>query len=509
MKKRMGNAPEGAILLRINTNIAALQANTNIMRANRKMGLSMEKMSSGLKINSVADDPAGLAIANKLRSQIRGLNVASRNALDGVSMMQTADGAMNEAHSIVQRMRELAVQAASDTNTTDDRMKIQIEIDELAKELDSLADRTEFNGQKLLSGELSRLTINRKGTSEADYITKTVYVSESVPQGTLKYQIDSFPSPAQVMGSIDGDINLGDAKFAINGVHVEFSANDTGDAVLEKIRDACKAAGIEVQVPDYPDNGPLIFTSVKTGAAAEINIQPPSSPALPQLGLTAGVTKGTDAVISGVELVDKNGNGMDTFNSTKTVTYDGNRVIVSSGRDQVIELDLRIQVSSDGSYRLRDGTVLDTSGAPQSGSLTNMSMEITDFGPLILQVGPDKNMEISIDIPSLSANSLGLSGLNYQTIEGANEAISRCDDALAKISKIRSKLGAFENRLERSVSNLQTTAYNTELARSRIQDTDMAQEMTTYTQMSIIAQAGISILAQANQRPQQLLQLLS
>lgn len=494
--------------MQINTNIVALQANTNLLRTNRKLSLSMERLSSGLKINSVADDPAGLAISNKLRSQIKGLNLASKNALDGVSVMQTAEGALGEINSMIQRTRELAVQAANDANGPDDRIKMQAEIDELIWEIDDIVGRTEFNSKKLLNGELSRLTVNRQGTARADNIFKTLYVSSDVPNGSLSYQIDKLGTPAKVEGSVSGTTTFSDTEFSINGEAVKILSTDSMDDVLAKIREACSLSDIEVRTPDYPAPGPLILTSAKAGVNAHITIEPPGSFALSSLGLASGTAKGVDPVISGISFTDDQNKPSSDFCSNSPVSYDGNRIEIKGAGGQKINIELQMKVLEDGTYQMKNGTIVNDDGTLASGSAQDLSVEITRFGELVLQIGTEQGMEMVVDIPKVSAKNLGLDRLNFKTIDGASEAIERCDAAISQISKIRSMLGASQNRLEYSITGLEITAFNTEVSRSRIIDTDMAQEMTTYTQMNVIAQAGISILAQANQRPQQLLQLL-
>lgn len=494
--------------MKINDNIIALQTTANLHRTERKASLAMQRMSSGLRINSVADDAAGLAISNKLRTQISGLKIASRNSLDGISLIQTAEGSLGEIQEMMQRMRELAVQSSNDTNEPSDRIKIQMEIDELVKEIDGIVDRTEFNNSKLLNGSLGLLGLSKQNGSSANGVSQVINLSEGLGAGSLNYQIDAIGVPAKAVGLISGSSIFSEGTFEINGQEVSISAGDTADEVLQKIKDAASLSDIEVRTPDYPNLGEIIFTTKESGSHKEIRIEPAGSIALAELGLSAGTYTGTDAKISGVSYTDASGQPVRGFENGASVSVEGNRVTISGNNHKEINIILQAETLLDGTFQIRNGTAVADDGTISGGSITGMSVDILDVGQAKIQIGANKNMSLTINIPNLSSNALGISNLNYKTLEASQESIGKIDTAFEKLSAVRGKLGAHENRLNHTIVSLETTALTTEEARSRIEDADMAVEMTNYTQLNIISQAGISILAQANQRPQQILQLL-
>lgn len=494
--------------MKINDNVIALQVTANLHRTERKSSIAMQRMSSGLRINSVADDAAGLAISNKLRAQISGLKIASRNSLDGVSLVQTAEGSLNEIQLMLQRMRELAVQASNDSNEPEDRVKIQMEVDQLIEEIDGLVDRTEFNNIKILNGSLGLLGLSKQNGLSANSISKIINLSENLSAGTMSYQIDKVGTPPKATGTISGATVFAEGSFTINGQTVKISEGDTADDVLKKIREAASLSNIEVITPDYPNQGDIIFVAKESGSKQTITFEPADSSVLSQLGLTAGTYRGTDAKISGVSYTDSSGLPVSGFENGAFVYIEGNNITITGSGGKEISIRLQTETLPDGTFQIKNSTAVADNGAISGGSISGMSLEISSVGPAKIQIGANKGMELIINIPNLSSDALGLSGINYKTFDGAQDAIKRCDAALEKILEVRGRLGAYENRLNHTIMGLETTALTMEEARSRIEDADMATEMTNYTQLNIIMQAGISVLAQANQRPQQILQLL-
>ena len=388
----------------INHNMNALNAHRNMNVNNTAAGKSMEKLSSGLRINRAGDDAAGLAISEKMRGQIRGLTQASRNSADGISMIQTAEGALNETTNILQRMRELAVQASNDTNTTSDREEIQKEINALTEEVDRIANNTEFNTQKLLNG-------NKSG--EVGDIIK-----EAVAETKGEFEIDLGGTDLQ-----DNDVIIIDGK--------KITIDDAGDQdkVQEKISKALKEK-YDV-VFDNTNNAQKITLTQKVGADKE--------------EIKASL-KGTDL----------------TVNSTAGVQE-------------------------------RDAQISE--------------------GQVSVQVGANANQSMSIEIGDMRAEALGITnakgkGLSVESAEDANKAITAFDAALNAVSSQRANLGAVQNRLEYTISNLDNTAENLTSAESTLRDVDMAKEMMEYSKNNILNQAAQAMISQANQQPQNVLQLL-
>ena len=391
----------------INHNMNALNAHRNMGVNNSAAGKSMEKLSSGLRINRAGDDAAGLAISEKMRGQIRGLTQASRNSADGISMIQTAEGALNETTNILQRMRELAVQASNDTNTTSDREEIQKEINALTEEVDRIANNTEFNTQKLLNGSKS---------GEAGDLVRDEVKGQ---QGVFTIALDAVLKKGN--------------KLNIDGKVIEFKEekdvqNETG--IKNKLGEVLKGYEFEV------NNG------LKT-----------------------------------ITLKQKENTDKDEFK----VSLDG------------VELD-------------------NTKAKVTTAGITQRDAEFSE-GKVSVQVGANANQSMNIEIGDMRAQALKITnakgkGLSVEDAESANEAITAFDAALNAVSSQRANLGAVQNRLEYTISNLDNTAENLTSAESTLRDVDMAKEMMEYSKNNILNQAAQAMISQANQQPQNVLQLL-
>ena len=369
--------------MRINHNIAALNTNRQLANNTSMTNKSLEKLSSGLRINRAGDDAAGLAISEKMRGQIRGLDQAGRNAQDGISMIQTAEGALNETQSILQRMRELSVQASNDTNTSSDRAEMQKENDQLVLEITRISTDTEFNTKKVLDG-------------------------------TLGTKVDASTAASTVLSTV------GVASVSYNG-----------------------------------------------GLAAGT------------WTLTKGTGIGPDAAVGAYKLTS----GATSFNSD----------VVANGAAGTINFGGNLSIGVNDAYTT---DVLDAK-----------KIEITGTAALF-QIGANAGQTTSISISNMSATALGVSSLVLSTQSGANSALAKVDTALTMVSSERGKLGGMQNRLEHTINNLGTTSENLSASESRIRDVDMAKEMMEFTKNNILTQAAQAMLAQANQQPQGVLQLL-
>ena len=382
---------------------------------------SAEKLSSGYKINRAADDAAGLSISEKMRKQIRGLTQASSNAQDGVSAVQTAEGALTEVHSMLQRMNELAVQSANGTNSQTDRKAIQDEIDQLTSEIDRVSETTKFNETYLLKGDSTKAA--KANFMKSDYAIK---------DGTKLY----------LEGETDADKNL------------------TGNKLKEAIASGAK-----------------IYTE------------------------TAGANKQDKNTTSTLAV-----KGSDYAYVTKLYDKKGNAVTA----EQIIA-----KKAADGTDAATDGYFTSEGGkgvavkAADAATFTE-AYDVNGAISFSLHVGADSaaDNKIEVKIESMSAAGIGVKGLNVSTEDDATAAIDRISEAIQKVSSQRSTLGAAQNRLEHTIANLDNVVENTTSAESRIRDTDMAQEMVNYSKNNILAQAGQSMLAQANQSNQGVLSLL-
>lgn len=438
-------------------NISAMNANRQLGITNGNLSKSTEKLSSGYRINRAADDAAGLAISEKMRGQIRGLNQASSNAEDGISLIQTAEGALQESQNILQRMRELAVQAATGTTTDDDKAQIQEEINSLTQEVDRIATTSEFNTKKLLDGSQKGSSSYRAGTAKSE--------------GTFQNS------------------------------NVAVIAMDTSAASLTGKNDVIR---IEFQRD----------ISAGTPANADIKIGTLSA-ASTQKNIKATITTLNGISASNIKItLDANGDA--------TITIDNaafDKRVISAGTQPTQTMTFKIS----GAKNIMAGDVVTISlGRMEETKAAEVGKE-----SLRLQVGANAGQEIELSIGSMKAKDLGIiqtsTSVNAATSTGANMmgkaldvtnqanaslAIEAYDKALTKVSTERARMGAVQNRLEHTISNLDTSEENLQAAESRIRDVDMAEEMTTYSKSNILMQAGQSMLAQANQSNQGVLSLL-
>lgn len=561
--------------MKINHNIQALNAYRNLYSNQAATSKNLEKLSSGMRINRAADDAAGLAISEKMRSQIRGLKQAERNSMDGISLMQTAEGAMTEVHSMLQRMRELAVQAANDTNTATDREAIQKEVDQLKLEIDSIAEKTEFNTRKLLDGSSAADTQFIAGEIDNTNIKGVpVVVDASMKTGQYAIGVLSAPEityklnqPGAGVGS-SAVISMEKSKF------LEGEAANTGFTRAPQLIDQTIVDGF------YDLTTSITGTGASTTYNYTLNGETTSFPSPPAAGTkfdlggfeleipAGGFTEGTSrfevdskssnlglgeytivvsdyAVENGVksaniEVFDPDGFSIGQL-ASEIGSAGGVRVIGENFSGKQVEIDSRLieyagtaKVQVESNIEISVGKVNDDPTNPitpitfskeiatRNGVLQHGGLDLT-FGAnairgtsafdltnkaLAFQIGANTNQNVMIDVPQLSTVKLGIDEINVLNNEAANDAIFKLENAITQISNVRSKLGATQNRLEHTINNLQVTNENLTAAESRIRDADMALEMTEFTKNNILNQSAQAMLAQANQLPQGVLQLL-
>ena len=465
-----------------------VQHNMQAANANRMLGItsgaqakSTEKLSSGYKINRAADDAAGLTISEKMRKQIRGLDKASSNAQDGVSSVQTAEGALTEVHSMLQRMNELAVQSANGTNSSDDRQAIQDEVDQLTTEIDRVAETTKFNEIYLLKGDNSN--------------TKNVYMKghDAGLKGTLT---DGAKSATFTMDALQA----GD-KYTIAGK--EYTIGSATTEVTALIDKANTDATADKANKTVDVNGK---TYTITYNAAGNTIADADGTAITLDNLKKAVTGGSKVTYGNTSLTamtDADPDGVDDDDSS-IITKD------------VAETKIKAELLTANNIGTVDqaATVEDanTANGKTSYTINKGYATVADTLSFNLHVGADADMtnKITVDIDTMNSANLGIKGINVKDASGteATYAIDAIADAVAKVSSQRSALGAVQNRLEHTIDNLDNISENTSSAESRIRDTDMAKEMVNYSKNNILAQAGQSMLAQANQSTQGVLSLL-
>lgn len=446
--------------MRINHNIAALNTYRQLTTNTTNTSKSLEKLSSGLKINRAGDDAAGLAISEKMRGQIRGLDQASSNAQDGISLIQTAEGALNETQSILQRMRELAVQASNDTNTSKDREEIQKEIDQLTQEIDRIGNTTEFNTKKLLNG----------GASVSASIAGTDAARISVSGGSADTKVGSSVA-ITAWTQATADTVTTTATFAtantalaasstitINGT----SFNLAGETVQNAVN-TINSAGLGVTA-SYTTGAGITFTSDTVGSKSNMVISGQGGSFA-----SGAVTQGTDATV--------------TITGGDSYSANGNTITMTGGDTKGLEFSV--------------------SGATGAATIT-----VDSNGGLNMHIGANENQTMYISVGDMRASALSVDSIDVTSKENAETSITTIQNALDKVSSERAKLGAYQNRLEHTINNLGTTSENLTASESRIRDVDMAKEMMSFTKNNILSQAAQAMLAQANQQPQSVLQLL-
>lgn len=460
--------------MRINHNMSAITANNQLLKTEGGLSDVMERLASGLKLNHAKDNPAGMAISHKMKTQIEGLNRAKNNASDGNAVIEIADGALNEVTEMLQRIRELCVQAANDTNCDDDKLAIQNEISELKEEINRVSTDTEYNTMKLLDGSQN----SRVYSSEVSRLSVSKYVDE----GDYKLTITKAATQAKVTGGAVADYPGDGGNISINGYIVSIEKGDTADMVYEKLRNGAEKGECIIS-----DKGatPLTFTSTAFGRDAVVSIGGDAD-VLTFLGMvdnTAAPEYGTDAEAT-------LGDG---FSAKATVKYEGNKMTVSD----------------EGGFEMSFYTAkYDTTTKELTPYTGDVAIEVTDIGNMSLQIGANEHQTIEVEIPSISCEMLYIDDLDVTTVTGPDRGIAAIDKAIQYVDLARARLGAYENRLDHTIADLEASSENMTKALSTLSDADMAEEMVSYTTFNVLDQAGVSVLSQANDLPQTVLQLL-
>ena len=537
-----------------------VQHNMTAMNTNRQLGISTgalakstEKLSSGYRINRAADDAAGLAISEKMRSQIRGLNQASTNAQDGISLIQTAEGALQESHSILQRMRELTIQAANGTETDEDRGNIQDEIKQLQDELDRISDTTEFNTMKLLDGSLAGggTSVTDAGPKFGVYDTKLQgFVTSDVAGVQINTTTSASKGGESAIWSKDGKtLTLNLYK---NQTYTEAELDNLIANAKQEDSYAASAYKAPANVELNLKNGTFTATAsaVGTGTATVAGVKSSVTAKLVSstdqkfVGMTGiSITANKYGADNDVKItIDFNATGAEECKLQTAATYNDNGSINTKGEytlslstgKEYTEADIEKLLAEAGfsadvefngpnpdtanTLCVTDNTVKVTaqlSGGAGLGDtdayLGEAKYDVQDNGKgMTLQVGANYGQTISFGIDDMSARALGVDGtkVDCSTQTKAQNSIEALDEGIAKVSKQRSLLGAIQNRLEHTISNLDNTAENLQAAESGIRDVDMASEMVQFSKNNILQQAAQSMLAQANQANQGVLSLL-
>lgn len=591
--------------MRINHNIQALNAYRNLSQTMSSTSKSLEKLSSGLRINKASDDAAGLAISEKMRSQIRGLNMAERNTLDAVSLIQTGEGALNEVHSILQRMRELSVQSANGTLEDQDREAIQDEINQLTKEIDRIADTTQFNQKKLFSGSPEGKAFAEAVTSQVNYAGIGIWEGpvsaaptepasvELVFDNTLSTDPGEIEGKTFVIGGKTYEIDIADnGTTGVSSNHIAvnlstWSSAGDDDAMAANINSLMTALKGAIEANDSEGNNPIFQEAAQTNAnagnltgnlrlttidnmtpkdAKEIGVDTsnltgvravdPADSSTPANTLVAKkdalnassvpitfseAPKAGDALVIDNLVIEFVAAGAPSYTSGTSAQVDVSGKDTFTILNEIKGILTAAQLDTvnkpvenlANNFDVVGSTLIVGTTKTKDVSFDGMWVEIQDGDfeanqgkelSLKFQIGANSSETLDISIGVMDAGSLGIGlngdnsptvaginavkGLNVMTPEGASAAIKAYDEAIKRVSAERSKLGSIQNRLEYTTNNLQMANENLTSAESRIRDLDMAEEMTNFTRNNILNQAGQAMLAQANQLPQGILQLL-
>jgi flagellin len=554
-----------------------VQHNLNAVNAQNKLNTnvtgtkkSTEKLSSGLKINRAGDNAAGLAISEKMRAQTRGLKQATNNANDGISLIQTAEGGLNETHAILQRMRELAVQSANGTyqNTTD-REAMSLEVERLKSEVDRISEATEYNGIKLLDGSLDGVSTGSTtaGPRFGSYLTAQtaagatagadlIDTNTSLEGSTITSSIDGVSvalKDTATQGGESAEWNAAGTELTLNLVKGStYTQSDIDDLIKNaKQADGAAQTGARPEVDFKLKNGVFAFDGDETFKTSAGKLASSSTGAGTDITAAFGVQTGvaTDGyatqikltannygkdvrkikIVSDVEAGKENvertaaGNenlgikdGEFTLHLSTGKEYskeDIEKLLKEAGLDYTVDLEDNTPASGDTnklfiSKKSTTGVTLDLGTVTGAGVGADKGLGSGDG--LVFQIGANgvEDQRVTLNVKAMSSTALGIGGVSVALQDDANKAITSVDDAINKVSMQRADLGALQNRLEYTVNNLTTTNENLTAAESQIRDTDMAEEMISYTKYNILQQAAQAMLAQANQAPQAVLQLL-
>ena len=502
--------------MRIQHNIMAMNAYRNYTNNTSALSKNLEKLSSGYKINRAGDDAAGLAISEKMRAQITGLNVAQKNAKDGISLVQTAEGSLTEVHDMLNRMVELADQSANGTYDNEvDRANLQKEVKQLKDEIDRIADSANFNGIKLLDGSLAEggsKAVETTGLTVTDVAGKTSTTATTNAVATDVSDGETIKVTLSVNNGTAHTITLkrdGDKLIDQNGTKYAYAATGTSTAKKSSIDAALKGAIESATGGAFTvsggGSGALTINSKTAGANAptitSVAAQVDSS------SVDLGKVTVTDPVAQKVKVDSPTAGEVFTINGQKfaLATTDGDVADVQAkvGDDVKVLVGANIGVVAN---QLAQATGLDIAQV----STSKVEISTGSGSPLTLQIGDtsDSYNQLEVTVGDMHTSSLGIAGIDIGTQDGAATAVELIKNAINKVSDARGTLGATQNRLDHTINNLSVMEENIQDAESTIRDTDVAEEMMAYTKNNILVQSAQAMLAQANQVPQGVLQLL-
>ena len=502
--------------MRIQHNIMAMNAYRNYTNNTSALSKNLEKLSSGYKINRAGDDAAGLAISEKMRAQITGLETAQKNAKDGISLVQTAEGALTEVHDMLNRMVELADQSANGTYDNEvDRANLQKEVKQLKDEIDRIADSSNFNGIKLLDGSLAeggQKAVEITGATVTDVAGKASTtttgkaVIASMPAGTaieLTLAADNGQSYTVTLTNKDGKL------IDQNGAEYAYASGTKTQDIDKALKGAIESATGGAFTVSGGGTAGLTITSKATGTNAPTITAISGKNTGTGAGLDLGAVKAVKPEAQKVKVT--------MAQASEVFTINGQKFALAANDSDVADVqakvgdDVKVLVGANigaVAHQLAQATGLDIAQA--SGSTAKIEISTGSGSPLTLQIGDtsDSYNQLEVTVSDMHTSSLGIAGIDIGTQDGAAAAVDLIKKAINKVSSVRGDLGATQNRLDHTINNLSVMTENIQDAESTIRDTDVADEMMAYTKNNILVQSAQAMLAQANQVPQGVLQLL-
>ncbi|MBC7984414.1 MAG: flagellin [Candidatus Obscuribacterales bacterium] len=508
----------------INTNVMSLNAQRNLSTSGNQLAISLQRLSSGLRINSAKDDAAGLAVSERFTSQIRGLNQAVRNANDGISLSQTAEGALTELTNNLQRIRELAVQSANSTNSASDRAALDQEVQQRLAEIDRVATQTAFNGLKVLDGTFGTalfqvganagetISVNLSQgvrTSQigktADYVNSSTSYSSATATGQQGTGVDTS---ALSSGDVTIAIGSGSAVSVVTSAAGSGNGQSAGSAYAKAV--AINASGISglTAIADTTIQYNMAASAV-AATVTDYDLTINSVAIYTSYNAATGGALTSDAIVTAINS-NTSATGVtasyDSANTRITLTAsDGRDIAISQGNAVTANQGFGAIEGTNNSANTTTGSMAAGAGATVSNTYVG-SIRLTAADAIT--VGGATPARIGYTAASMALGNSALNTTSVTTLSNANTAITRIDAALSSVNSVRGTLGAIQNRFESTISSLRATSENLSASRSRIQDTDYAEETARLTRAQILQQAGTAILAQANAAPQSVLTLL-
>lgn len=484
--------------MKISYNAPAMRASNALNASDSKVSKSLERLSSGLKVTASKDNPSGYAIGRRMNTQITGLGSATQNSKNGISVIETADGALTEVHEMLQRMNELAVKGETGTLTTTDRTTLEAEVKQLKQEITRISTDTQFNGQTLLDG-----TFDLRGYTNNHSVRVDYYSDEVIAK---KYIVDEL----SVYYGSDGKIDKDATTISCADFPETVRITDTTETKITMTGPLDFKLTIEIVAEKNADGSPVQGNMLEEGTVTVPTFSPVYDFTYDNTTSSWGSQLNKEATAAAL----KAAGGTDIPSDLKVSSVDygpaggTDKVVFSNDSGYSLTLEVTPPAAPPSSTTPSTQPLPGTAGRVTAPYTQGLIIDITGIGAMDIQTGANEGQQLAIRIPTISLARMDMEDMKMTTTEECAEANKTIKNAILYVSDARSRLGAYQNRLEHTINNLAVSSENMTASYSRIMDVDMAEEMTSYTTEQVISQAAVSMLAQANERPSQVLQLL-